>query len=180
MRGAAPVLTTAPRYLGRRRWRLDREGSRGCSRCRTSSGRTAPPGPLPIPIPPCLPTMSLTIFFCRATCALPPSEPMKHRQTSSRFQPRRSSTFIRPLLINDEIETPLDFFLVAKENAVPLASETQVTDGWPSPVEIWCMAASPAFQEGKRYAKITRTLGIRCTCTVTSVITPPPSGTTQA
>ena len=23
--------------------------------------------------PPCLPTMSLTIFFCLATCALPPS-----------------------------------------------------------------------------------------------------------
>jgi hypothetical protein len=33
------------------------------------------------------------------------------------------------LLINDEIETPLDFFLVAKESAVSLASETQVTDG---------------------------------------------------
>jgi hypothetical protein len=60
-----------------------------------------------------------------------------------------------PLLINDEIETPLDFFLVAKENAVSLASETQVTDGWPSPVEISCMAASPASQEGKRYAQIT-------------------------
>jgi hypothetical protein len=85
-----------------------------------------------------------------------------------------------PLLINDEIETPLDFFLVAKENAVSLASETQVTDGWPSPVEISCMAASPASQEGKRYAQITRTSGIRCTCTVTSVITPKPSDTTQA
>ena len=33
---------------------------------------------------------------------------------------------------------------------------------------------------GERYAKITRTSGIRCTCTVTSVITPKPSGTTQA
>jgi hypothetical protein len=62
-------------------------------------------------------------------CLAAPSEPMKDRQTSSRFQPRRSSTFIRPLLINDEIETPLDFFLVAKESAVSLASETQVTDG---------------------------------------------------
>ena len=31
------------------------------------------PGPLPTKIPPCLPTMSLTIFFCRATCGLPPS-----------------------------------------------------------------------------------------------------------
>src|SRR4029450_2827897 len=97
---------------------------------------------------------------------------MKDRQTSSRFQPRRSSTFIRPLLINDEIGMPLDFFLVAKENAVSLASETRVTDGWASLVEISCMAASPASQEGKRYAKITRTSGIRCTCTVTSVITP--------
>ena len=29
-----------------------------------------------------------------------------------------------------------------------------------------------SLQEGKRYPKITRTLGIRCTCTVTSVITP--------
>ncbi len=33
------------------------------------------------------------------------------------------------MLINEEIEIPLDFFLVAKENAVSFASETRVMDG---------------------------------------------------
>ena len=97
---------------------------------------------------------------------------MKDRQTSSSFQPRRWRTFISPLLINEEIEMPLDFFLVAKENAVSFASETRVIDGCASLVEISCIAARPASQDGNRYPKISRTSGIRCTCTVTSVITP--------
>src|SRR5215217_7527319 len=97
---------------------------------------------------------------------------MKDRQTSSNFQPRRCRTFIIPLLINEEIEIRPDFFLVAKENAVSLASETRVMDGCASLVEISCMAASPASQEGNKYPKITRTSGMRCTWTVTSVITP--------
>src|SRR4030095_10956223 len=97
---------------------------------------------------------------------------MKDRQTSSRFQPRRWRTFIRPLLIREEIEMPLDFFLVANENVVSLASETRVIDGCASLVEISCMAASPASQDGNKYPKITRTSGMRCTWTVTSVITP--------
>src|SRR6187200_1270999 len=97
---------------------------------------------------------------------------MKDRQTSLSFQPRRSRTFIRPLLITDDIEILLDFFLVAKENVVSLASETRVMDGCASLVEISCIAASPASQEGNKYPKITRTSGIRCTCTVTSVMTP--------
>jgi hypothetical protein len=50
---------------------------------------------------------------------------MKDRHTSSRFQPPRSRTFIRPLLINDEMDMPLDFFLVANENAVSLGSEPE-------------------------------------------------------
>ena len=80
--------------------------------------------------------------------------------------------FIRPLLINEEIEMPLDFFLVAKENAVSLPSETRVIDGCASLVEISCIAASPDSQDWNRYPRITRTSGIRCTWTVTSVITP--------
>lgn len=75
---------------------------------------------------------------------------MKDRQTSSRFQPRRSRTFIKPLLINDERDMPADFFLVANENAVSRASETRVIDGCASLVEISCMAASPALQDGNR------------------------------
>src|SRR4249919_1207245 len=97
---------------------------------------------------------------------------MKDRQTSSRFQPRRCRTFISPLLINEEIEIPLDFFLVAKEKRVSFASEIRVMDGCASLAEISCIAASPASQDGNRYPKITRTSGIRCTCTVTSVMTP--------
>src|SRR4029450_4473391 len=97
---------------------------------------------------------------------------MKDRQTSSRFQPRRWRTFIRPLLISEEIEMPLDFFLVANENAVSFPSETRVIDGCASLVELSCIAASPDSQVGNRYPRITRTSGIRCTCTVTSVITP--------
>src|SRR4030095_16374191 len=97
---------------------------------------------------------------------------MKDRQTSSRFQPRRWRTFIRPLLISEEIEMPLDLFLVANENAVSFPSETRVIDGCASLVEISCIAASPDSQVGNRYPRITRTSGIRCTCTVTSVITP--------
>src|SRR5829696_981319 len=97
---------------------------------------------------------------------------MKDRQTASRSQPRRSSTFINPLLIKEEMEIRLDFFLVAKENAVSLASETRVIDGCASLVEMSCMAARLASQDGNRYPRITRTSGIRCTCTVTSVITP--------
>src|SRR5512133_2496277 len=97
---------------------------------------------------------------------------MKDRHTSSRFQPRRWSTFIRPLLIREEIEMPLDFFLVAKENAVSLASETRVIDGCASLVEISCIAASPASQDGKKSHQITRTSGMRCNSPVTSVITP--------
>jgi hypothetical protein len=54
------------------------------------------------------------------------------------------------LLIKEEIEMPLDFFLVAKEKAVSLASETLVMDGCASLVQISCIAASPASQEGKR------------------------------
>src|SRR5215216_7626575 len=97
---------------------------------------------------------------------------MKDRHTSSKFQPRRWRTFIRPLLIKEEIEMPLDFFLVANEKAVSFASETRVMDGCASLVEISCIAASPASHDGKRYPKITRTSGLRCTWTVTSVITP--------
>src|SRR5829696_1346526 len=60
----------------------------------------------------------------------------------------------------------------AKEKLVSRASETRVIDGWASLVEISCMPASPASQDGNRYPKISRFSGIRCTCTVTSVITP--------
>jgi hypothetical protein len=67
---------------------------------------------------------------------------------------------------------PLDFFLVAKENAVSFPSETWVIDGCASLVEISCMAARPDSQDGNRYPRITGTSGIRCTWTVTSVITP--------
>ena len=78
---------------------------------------------------------------------------------SSSFQPRRSSTFINRLLIKEEIEMRLDFFLVAKENAVSFASETRVMDGCASLVEMSCMAARPASQDGNRYPRISRTSG---------------------
>ena len=55
-----------------------------------------------------------------------------------------------PLLTNEEIEMRLDFFLVAKVNAVSFASETRVIDGCASLAEISCIAASPASQEGNR------------------------------
>src|SRR5215204_3411117 len=97
---------------------------------------------------------------------------MKDRQTCSRSHPLLSSTFIKPLLTSDEIGIPVDFLRVAKEKLVSRASETRVIDGWASLVEISCMPASPASQDGNRYPKISRFSGIRCTCTVTSVITP--------
>ena len=75
---------------------------------------------------------------------------MNDRHTALRSQPRFSSTFIRPLLTTDEMEKPLLFLRVANENAVSFESDTRVTDGWASLVEISCMAARPASQEGNR------------------------------
>ena len=45
---------------------------------------------------------------------------------------------------------PLDFFRVAKENRVSRPSETRVMVGRASLVEISCIAASPASQDGNR------------------------------
>ena len=75
---------------------------------------------------------------------------MNDRQDWSSCQPRRSSTFIRPLLTSEVIEMPLDFFRVAKENRVSRPSETRVMLGRASLVEISCIAARPASQDGNR------------------------------
>src|SRR5688500_16828179 len=99
-------------------------------------------------MPPCFLTMDFTIALLRATWALPPSQPMNERQIWFRSQPLRWSTFIRPLLTSDESTLP--FFRVAKENSVSRESDTRVMDGVASLVEISCIAASPASQDGKK------------------------------
>lgn len=75
---------------------------------------------------------------------------MNDRQTASRSQPRRSSTAIRPFWIFPERLKPFLALPVAKEKAVSRASETRVTEGCASLVEISCMAARPASQLGNR------------------------------
>jgi hypothetical protein len=75
---------------------------------------------------------------------------MKDRQDWSSCQPRFSRTVIRPLLTSEVIEMPLDFFRVAKKKRVSRPSDTRVTVGRASLVEISCIAARPASQDGKR------------------------------
>src|SRR3954447_19194408 len=99
-------------------------------------------------MPPCPVMIDFTIDFSRSTWLLPPSYPTKDRQIWSRSQPRRSSTFIRPLVTRDETENPLLFLRVAKENSVSRASETRVTDGRASLMEMSCMAARPTSHDG--------------------------------
>src|SRR3954451_8270038 len=97
---------------------------------------------------------------------------MKLRQDWSRSQPRRSSSLNSWLPTVEETEKPFDALRVERENWVSYASLTRVTEGCASLVEISCMAARPASQLGNRYACMTRFSGSRCTCTVTSVMTP--------
>src|SRR5690625_1620449 len=95
---------------------------------------------------------------------------MNDRQACDRSQPRRASSRMNPLLTNEDSERL--FFLVANENRVSRASETRVTDGVASLVEISCIAASPASHDGNKYPSTSRFSGTRWTCTVTSVMTP--------
>jgi hypothetical protein len=73
---------------------------------------------------------------------------MNDRQIWLRSQPRRSSTFIRPLDTTDEM--PLLFLRVAKDISVSKESDTRVIEGVASLLEMSCMAASPASQLGKK------------------------------